>query len=321
MADSPDQTSKPVRTPPVASIVLVSDYETGEEASWEDARATLQGLAAQDFDEPVEYLLVERQDIVVPEGILHALAGLRLIRTDQHTSFAMKNEGVRRAQSDLVVLLDLDCVPAAGWLRAFVTAMRLHPSAVAVSGRTVHAGRSLTEKIVGLIARGYLDPGGPGPTRYVANHNGGYRRAAYLAHPLPGDTTPFTSTLQSEEIRRAGGELWFEPAMRAVHQYSGWTSARDICINAGYGTVRCRLRDPLMPYAGLTRLGVAAIPLFVGAKIIDAWMTCLRCARSYDVPWLALPYALALAVLMRIAEAPGMLRAFRGQALHTTAFR
>jgi hypothetical protein len=190
-----------------------------------------------------------------------------------------------------------------------------------VSGRTVHPGRSLTEKILGLLARGHLDPGRPGPTRYVANHNGGYRRAAYLAHPLPGDTLPFTSTLQSEEIRRAGGELWFEPAMRTVHAYAGWSSAWDICINAGYGTVLCRLRDPLMPYAWLTRLGIASIPLFIAGKIIDAWITCLRCARSYDVPWMALPYALALAVLMRVMEAPGMLRAFRGDSLDATAYR
>jgi hypothetical protein len=316
-----DDPCAPVAARPVVSIVLVCDYASGEEASWEDARATLQGLAAQDFDEPVEYLLVERQEVVVPDDVLHVLPGLRLIRSSQHASFAMKNEGVRVAKADLVVLLDLDCVPQRGWLRAFVVAMRLHPSAVAVSGRTVHPGRSLTEKILGLLARGHLDPGRPGPTRYVANHNGGYRRAAYLAHPLPGDTLPFTSTLQSEEIRRDGGELWFEPAMRTVHEYTGWTSAQDICINTGYGTVFCRLRDPLMPYAWLTRLGIASIPLFIAGKIIDAWITCLRCARSYDVPWMALPYALTLAVLTRVMEAPGMLRAFRGDSLDATAYR
>jgi hypothetical protein len=306
---------------PVVSIVLVSDYASSEAARWEDARATLQGLAAQDFNESVEYLLVERPDVVVPDDVLLIVPGLGLIRTDQRASFAMKNEGVRAAKADLVVLLDLDCVPERGWLRAFVAAMRLHPSAVAVSGRTVHPGRSLTEKILGLLARGHLDPGRPGPTHYVANHNGGYRRTAYLAHPLPGDTTPFTSTLQSEEIRRAGGELWFEPAMRNVHAYAGWSSAWDICINAGYGTVLCRLRDPLMPYAWLTRLGIASIPLFIAGKILDAWSTCLRCARSYDVPWVALPYALTLAVLMRAMEAPGMLRAFRGDPLDGTAYR
>ena len=177
---------------PVVSIILVCDYASGENASWKDARATLQGVAAQDFDEPVEHLLVERQGVVVPEDVLQVLPGLRLVRTNQHASFAMKNEGVRVAKADLVVLLDLDCVPERGWLRAFVAAMRRRPSVVVVSGRTVHAGRSLTEKILGLLARGYLDPGRAGPTRYVANQNAGYRRAAYLAHPLPGDTLPFT---------------------------------------------------------------------------------------------------------------------------------
>jgi hypothetical protein len=306
---------------PVVSIVLVCDYASGEKASWEDARATLQGVAAQDFDEPVEHLLVEREGVVIPEAVLHVLPGLRLVRTSQHASFAMKNEGVRVAKADLVVLLDLDCVPERGWLRAFVAAMRLRPSAVVVSGRTVHAGRSLTEKILGLLARGYLDPGRSGPTRYVANQNAGYRRAAYLAHPLPGDTLPFTSTLQAQEIRRDGGELWFEPAMRTVHEYAGWKLQQEICMNAGYGTVLCCLRDPQMPYAWLTRLGFASIPLFIAGKIIDAWITCVRCARSYDVPWVALPYALTLAVVTRAMEAPGMLRALRGDSLDATAYR
>jgi Glycosyl transferase family 2 len=301
---------------PVVSIILVCDYASGEKASWEDARATLRGVAA-----PVEHLLVERQGVVVPEDVLHVLPGLRLVRTNQHASFAMKNEGVCVAKADLVVLLDLDCVPERGWLRAFVAAMRRRSSVIVVSGRTVHAGRSLTEKILGLLARGHLDPGRAGPTRYVANQNAGYRRGAYLAHPLPGDTLPFTSTLQSEEIRRDGGELWFEPEMRAVHEYPGWKAHQDICINAGYGTVLCRLRDPHMPYAWLTRLGFASIPLFIVGKIIDAWVTSVRCARSYDIPWVALPYTLTLAIVTRAMEAPGMLRAFRGESLDATAYR
>jgi hypothetical protein len=36
---------------------------------------------------------------------------------------------------------------------------------------------------------------------------------------------------------------------------------------------------------------------------------------------MALPYALTLAVLMRVMEAPGMPRAFRGESLDATAYR
>jgi len=305
---------------PVVSIVLVCDYGSDENA-WEDAGLTLAALGAQDFEEPFECLLIEQEGVVVPEDVLRALPGLRLIRTTQYTSFAMKNEGVRVAKADLVALLDCDCVPERGWLRAFVAAMRLHPFVAAVSGRTVHPGHSLTEKILGMLARGHVDRGKAGPTRYVANQNAGYRRAVYLRCPLPGDTLPFTSTLQSEEIRRDGGELWFEPAMLALHEYAGWNAQRDISVNNGYGTVLCRLRDPQMPYAWLTHLGFASIPLFVAGKIIDAWVTCVRCARTYGVPWLALPYALTLAIVTRAMEAPGMLRAIRGDSLRSTGYR
>jgi hypothetical protein len=306
---------------PAVSIVLAGDYASGSESSWQEARATLRGLRSQDFSEPVEYLLVEREGMAVPQSVLDALPGLRLVRTSESASFAMKNEGVRVARSDLVILLDLDCVPEPGWLSAFVSAMRRQPKAAVVSGRTVHPGHGLTERILGLLARAHLDPGRAGWTRHLANQNAGYRRAAYLAHPLPSDTLPFTSTMQSEAIRRDGGGLWFEPAMRTSHEYAGWTANRDICVNAGYGTVLCRLRDPSLPYAWLTRLGVAAIPLFVAGKTLDAWITCWRCAGAYDVPWIALPYALALAVVTRGMEAPGMLRALRGESLAATDYR
>jgi hypothetical protein len=306
---------------PAVSIVLVSDYRSGSEASWNDARATLEGLHAQDFAEPVEYLLVEHEDVPVPQDVLDVLPGVRRVRTTERASFAMKNEGVRLASADLVVLLDLDCIPAAGWLSSFVSAMRRQPKAAVVSGRTVHPGRSLTENVLALLSRAHLDPGRAGWTKQIANQNAGYRRSAYLAHPLPSDTLPFTSTLQSEAIRRDGGGLWFEPGMRTIHEYAGWDSYRDICTNLGYGTVLSRLRDPSMPYAWLTRLGVAAVPLFVAGKTIDAWITCLRCAHAYDVPWYALPYALALAVVTRAMEAPGIFRALRGIPLAATDYR
>src|ERR1041385_3239342 len=78
---------------PVVSVVLVCDYASAEDASWGEARATLQALAVQDFHEKVEYLLVEQKGVVVPKDVLGVLSGLRLIRTNQNTSFAMKNEG------------------------------------------------------------------------------------------------------------------------------------------------------------------------------------------------------------------------------------
>jgi hypothetical protein len=95
----------------------------------------------------------------------------------------------------------------------------------------------------------------------------------------------------------------------------------DIRRNSGYGTVVSRLRDRLLPYAWLTRLGYASIPLFVVGKTLNCFRDCIRCARHYRVQWYELPAALCLAVVVHLMEIPGMISAFRGKQIRHTAYR
>ena len=57
---TPDSALRPAA--PAVTVMVVSDYRPGEEKSWNDLRATLAALANQDFDEPVEYLLLENRN-------------------------------------------------------------------------------------------------------------------------------------------------------------------------------------------------------------------------------------------------------------------
>ena len=175
--------------------------------------------------------------------------------------------------------------------------------------------------MLALLSRAVPRPRSRRPDGFVSNNNGAFRRAIYLAHPLPEDAGPFGARMQSEAILRDGGELWFEPRMRVVHDFEGWAMEADLRRNAGYGTVTTRLLDPRLPYAWLTRLGYASIPLFVAGKTLDSWRDCLRCARHYGVRWYELPAALALSVVVHAMEAPGMVRAFERRTLTTTAYR
>jgi hypothetical protein len=316
-------TSKTHEGNPVVSVVIVSDYASGETKEWGSLRATLAALARQDFEGPTEYLLSECADREqqIPPDLTTILPSLKVVPSSASSSYGLKNEGVRAASADIVALLDADCIPNPDWLRHLMDAMREHPDVVAVSGRTVYAGRSLLERVLGLLSRAYLDAGRTKSTRSISNNNAGIRRTAYLAHPLPTDAGPFGSRLQSEAILRSGGRLLFEPRMRVVHNFAGWAGEGDLRRNTGYGTTIVRLRDRSAPYAWLARLGYASIPLFAVAKILSSWADCVRCGRHHGVRWYELPVAFCLAVVVRVMEIPGMIRAFRGQELTKTAFR
>ncbi len=308
---------------PVVSVVIVSDYAGGEAKAWDDIRATVDAFARQDFTGRAEFLLSESASIQkeIPADLSETLPSLRLVLSPASSSYDLKNHGVRAASADIVAIIDADCIPDPEWLRHLVEAMRLNPDVVAVSGRTVYEGRTLMERMLSLLSRSYLDPGRAGTTRFISNNNAGFRRSVYLKYPLPVDAGAFAARLQSDAIVRAGGKLLFEPRMRVVHDFEGWAMEGDIRRNIGYGTIKTRLRQHLLPYAWLTRLGPASIPLFSVGKTLNSWADCLRCARHYGVRWYELPLALALAVVVNLMEIPGMLSAFSRSELTDTAYR
>lgn len=308
---------------PAVSVVIVSDYAGGEAKAWADLRVTLDALARQEFHLPAEFLLCESEDFAdeIPADLKTILPSLKVVLSSTRSSYELKNKGVGAASADIVALLDADCVPDPHWLQILVDTLRAHPSAAAVSGRTLYAGSSLTERLLALLSRSYLDPGRPAATRYISNNNAAYRRSLYLSHPLPTDAGPFTSRLQSESVLRDGGELLFEPRVLVAHNFEGWAMERDIRRNIGYGAIITRLRDRLIPYAWLTRLGYASIPLFAAGKTLESWLDCLRCGRFYGVRWYELPVAFCFAALVHAMEVPGMIRALRSEKITQTAYR
>ena len=312
-----------VESNPAVSVLIVSDYAGGEAKSWNDLKAALAAFARQDFDEPVEFLVCERADIVrqMPLDIITLLPSLKIVSSTAASSYELKNEGVRAASADIVGVIDADCIPAPDWLQHLMNVMRKHPDVVAVSGRTEYPGNRLVDRLLALLSRAYLDPGRAATTRFLSNNNMGFRRSAFLACPLPTDAGPFASRLQSEAILRSGGELLFEPRMRVTHDFEGWPMEADIRRNIGYGTIVTRLRDQWLPYAWLTRLGYASIPLFAVGKTLDCFWDCIRCARHYRVRWYELPAAFCLAVVVHLMEIPGMISAFRGKQIRHTAYR
>jgi GT2 family glycosyltransferase len=304
--------------------MVVSDYRPGEQKSWNDLRATLAALAAQDYDGSVEYLLLEHDgDLArMPAEVVQALPGVRVIACAARGSYEMKNAGIHAAAAECVGVLDADCVPDRGWLRAAVDAMRRWPDAVAISGRTTYPGRSTLERALGLLSRCYVDRGDAGRVRLLSTNNMIVRRRAFVAQALPADVGPFAYRLATERLLREGCKLYFEPAMRAVHDFEGWPMERDLRRQVGWTSIRIRQIDDSIPGAKVVRrLGAASLPLLYAYRLGESARHCLRLPRHFGLGKRHIPLLLALTPLVHALELPGMMRALRHREAGPTVYR
>jgi len=308
---------------PAVSVVIISDYGSGQEHTWNVIRRTFAALAGQDFREPAEFLFVEPSQSapLVPSDLATILPGFRVVAADASTSYELKNAAMRAACADLVVMLDADCAPEPDWLSQLMRTARAHPEATVVSGRTTHEGSGLLNRTMAAANRAYVDVGETGPTHHISNNNALFRREAYLAHPLPTDVGPFASHMQVQAILRDGGTLFFEPRARVEHAYEGWSTELNFRREFGYGMIRTRCADPRLPYAWAVRLGYLAIPFFIAHHVLTGWWRCIRFRSVHRVGWYELPISFALIAIAGGMETSGMISAMRGQPGVESLFR
>ncbi|MGZ8229870.1 MAG: glycosyltransferase family 2 protein, partial [Burkholderiales bacterium] len=258
----------------------------------------------------------------MPADVPQTLPGVRVVASDARGSYELKNAGVQAATADLVMVLDADCVPDRDWIRAGVQAMRDRPDAVAISGRTTYPGRSTLERALGLLSRSYVDRGKPGRVRLLSTNNMIVRRKVFCADSLPAEAGAFAYRLLTERLLRQGGKLYFEPSMRAVHDFEGWPMERDLRRQVGWTSIRIRQLDVNIPGAKVVRmLGPAAVPLLYGYRLVESTGHCFRLPRYFGLRWHHIPLLLALAVLVHSLELPGMFRALRGRQGGPTVYR
>lgn len=308
---------------PRLSVVVVSDYAAGGEKSWEDLRRALRAWVDQEGAPADEFILVEssRFKDQIPSDVAGMIPDMTILYIDAESSYELKNRAVEAATGDWLAIVDADCIPQRSWLQVLRAAIVEHPDVAAISAKTMYPGRSRMERMLGLLSRSYLDPGRRGLTRFISGNAACFRRGVYRRHPLPVGIGAFASRIQSEAILRDGATLLFEPELVVVHDFEGWPMECDIRRNHGYSTVITRLHDDRLPYAGLLRAGVMAIPLIVAGKTLDSVLGCLRCFRHYNVKTYELPLALVLTVVTHILEIPGMWQAFRRKAIVGTQYR
>ena len=308
---------------PVASVVVISDYKVGTSIAWDDLKATLRGLAAQDFCEPVEFIFLEnvKHKDRIPPDLTRILPGLKIILSTLELQYALKSEAANVAHAEIVLLLDADCAPAPEWLRHMVQTMRLPSRPAVVSGRTLYQGRNLLERCSALLERAYVDRFRSPHTKTISNNNAAFRRSVLRAHPLPLDAGPFASRMHAEAIMRDGGRLLVEPRARVTHAYYGWQMERDIRRHKGYSRIVTRRLDPNVPFAVLGRLGYVAIPLIFGGSLIQSWCKSFLFYRDYGIRWYQFPVLILFAVVLHGLEIPGIIRAIHGRPITKSHYR
>ena len=201
---------------PAVSIVV----PTRDRADY--LRVALDSIAAQDFDESYETIVIDDASREPVERL-----GVRVIRRDTPQGpNAARNIGVQTAASDLIALIDDDVYAPPGWLRALVDGVRAHPDAAVVGG-------PIRARFEGRTPRGCGREQPPittldlGPddteTKLVWSANMALRRSAFdLAGPF--DESFSTGGDEEEWLRRlsaAGGKVAYVAAAGLDHRRAG----------------------------------------------------------------------------------------------------
>lgn len=301
-------------TIPTVSVLIVSDYDNdhGSQKTWAQERQLLAALANQDYQEPFEVILMENEAFRnnIPSDLKSLLPHLNVHFSSATQSAELKDEGVDLTSGNYVAVFEADCVPNNEWLRVMIDVFRTHSQVSAVSGRTIYGTRTMWQRCLSLLDRGYMDLGHAGRIHQISNNSALFRRELLEKFPYPKSGSPFISAfLRLQAINHSDQVLFFEPRAVVFHAFS-LSLENDLRKNRGF------MQMTLAPTQQVSTILKIAIKNFwseVG--------TCKRLGRTYLrlFDW---PITFLLLLGLRFLEIPGMIDALRKKQVVTgTAYR
>jgi len=300
-------------------VVVVSDYAGPGAKDWADERAILEAFGAQDLAESFEIVLVEheRYRSACPDWLTRLAPRTTVHFAAHEWSSRLKDAAVPRCAGTLIAVVEADSVPAPDWLRHLVAAMDADPGIDAASGRTTYGGGSALRRVLGVLDRGWMDPGRPGAIEHLSNNGALYRRALLERFPYPAEPNAFLSArLRNRAMLDAGARLYFEPRAVMEHGFGGLGFEMDMRRNVGFADGRLYLATARPP-----RSTPRALATLIRRRLAGEWLDCRRLGPQY-LRWYDWPLALCLLGCVRLFELPGALAALRGAAsLPRTSYR
>jgi glycosyltransferase involved in cell wall biosynthesis len=195
-------------TPTVSVIVPARDAAA-------TVAATMEALAAQDFEGEWELILVDDGS---SDGTVHVAraAGSRpltVLESGGHGAAEARNRGVRAARAPLIAFTDADCAPAPGWLAAGVAAL---DRAELVQGKVVPDPEQplgpFDRTLWVAAARGFFETANLFVRREL------FERVGYFEEWLRIGGRPFAEDLWfGWRAVRAGASTAFEPSALVHH--------------------------------------------------------------------------------------------------------
>ncbi len=299
------------------SVIVVSDYAGGRD-DWDDQRAILAALRAQDIAEPFEVLLAEpaARAADCPSDLSQTLPSLRLLCLPAEGSIALRDAAVALARGEYLAVFEADSPPEPGWLRLTVELLDRCSQVEVVCGRTDYGNQSALRRVASLLDRGFQNPGREAAIEHVSNNAALYRRAVLERFPFAHRENPFLAGyLRTLAMQRAGVAVWFLPPAVTRHGFAGLRFLADFRRNTGYADAQV-----LRAGAGLRRGRLRTALALSGHRLRLETAVCCRVGRQY-LRWYDWPLTMALLLLLRCFEWRGLMRGLDDKGLGETAYR
>ena len=205
--------------------------------------ACLRALAAHPPVAPFELIVVDDASPDDSRARLRQVAGIRLHARDRNGGFiAACNDGAALAAGEVLVFLNNDTIPQAGWLDALLATFDEHPGAGLVGAKLVYPDGRLQEAGGVVFADGsgwnYGRHQDPGDCRFAYLRDADYVSGAAIAVPralftrLGGFDTRYAPAYYEDTdlafaVRAAGHRVLYQPSAVVVHD-EGATAGTDL---------------------------------------------------------------------------------------------